>query len=57
VETEVACPYCGELTTVTGDEVGGKSVEDCVVCCRPMDVVVERDADGEVSVSVRRQDE
>jgi hypothetical protein len=57
METELPCPYCGELTTVTADEVGGRSVEDCVVCCRPMDVVVELDLDGEVAVSVRRQDE
>jgi len=57
VETEVQCPYCGELTTVTGDEVGGRSVEDCVVCCRPIDVIASVSEDGELSVTVRRQDE
>lgn len=57
VETEVQCPYCGEWTTVTGDEAGGRSVEDCVVCCRPIDVVVSVSEDGELSVTARRQDE
>jgi hypothetical protein len=57
VETEVQCPYCGEPTTVTGDEGGGRSVEDCVVCCRPIDVSAVVSEDGELSVSVRRQDE
>jgi hypothetical protein len=57
VETEVPCPYCGESTTVTGDEAGGRSVEDCVVCCRPIDVMATVSDDGELSVMVRRQDE
>lgn len=57
METEVQCPYCGEPTTVTGDEAGGRSVEDCVVCCRPIDVTATLTADGELAVWVRRQDE
>lgn len=42
---------------MTGDEVGGRSVEDCVVCCRPIDVIAAVSEDGELSVTVRRQDE
>lgn len=57
METEVACPYCGEPTVVTGDEVGGRSVEDCVVCCRPIDVHATVSDNGELVVWVRRQDE
>lgn len=49
------CPYCGEPTVVTPDEAGGRSVEDCVVCCRPIDVVTEFDDDGEAAVRVDRQ--
>ena len=56
MELEVECPYCGEPTVVTPDEVGGRSVEDCVVCCRPIDVVASVDEAGEPSVVVRRQD-
>ena len=55
-ELEVQCPYCGEPTVVTPDEAGGRSVEDCVVCCRPIDVSATFDDDGEVFVSVGRQD-
>jgi len=55
-QAEVQCPYCGEPTEVTPDEQGGHSVEDCVVCCRPIDVIAEVDDSGSVSIQVRRQD-
>jgi len=32
-------------------------VEDCAVCCQPMEVLVEIDRDDDVSVSVRRFDD
>jgi hypothetical protein len=57
VELEVECPYCGEPTVVTPDEAGGRSVEDCVVCCRPIEVLASVDDDGEASVKVARQDD
>jgi O-acetyl-ADP-ribose deacetylase (regulator of RNase III) len=53
---DVLCPYCGEPTEITLDEHGGASVEDCNVCCRPIDVAVSHDQDGSPSVAVRRQD-
>jgi hypothetical protein len=58
MEVEVSCPYCGEPTVIFADEVGGRSVEDCVVCCRPMDVLVYVDSEGEGApqVSVTRLD-
>lgn len=56
MNVEVTCPYCGEPTEVTVDEAGGRSVEDCVVCCRPIDVSSSFDLDGEVSISVARSD-
>jgi hypothetical protein len=57
LETEVPCPYCGEPTTITLDEMGGRSVEDCVVCCRPIDVLADVADDGEISVHVQRGDD
>ena len=42
------------------DESGGqmqKYVEDCAVCCQPMEVIVELEGDDEASVSVRRFDD
>ncbi len=56
----VQCPYCGETVTVLVDEgVRGseREVEDCEVCCRPMEVLVRRRADGTLAVEVRRGDD
>jgi len=55
----VRCPYCGErLQTrvdLTADEPG--FVEDCEVCCRPIEFHIERDAAGGlVALQVRRLD-
>ncbi len=56
MDVDVQCPYCGEPTEVTPDEEGGLSVEDCIVCCRPIDVIATVDEDGVAAVQVRRQD-
>lgn len=40
---EVSCPYCGEPSQVHVDPAGGTDqtyVEDCEVCCRPMEIRV-----------------
>ena len=52
------CPYCGERFEALLDASAGDAayVEDCPVCCRPMQVGVEVD-DGAVSVRVRTGDE
>ncbi|HEY7871531.1 MAG TPA: CPXCG motif-containing cysteine-rich protein [Rudaea sp.] len=52
------CPYCGEPIELVVDVSAGSSryIEDCQVCCRPMQVDVEVD-DGQVSVRVRTGDE
>ena len=41
----VDCPYCGESIEIVVDESAGSAayVEDCPVCCRPMQVTVEVD--------------
>jgi Cysteine-rich CPXCG len=55
----VRCPYCGErLQTrvdLTADEPS--YVEDCEVCCRPIEFHIERDAVGGLAaLQVRRLD-
>jgi hypothetical protein len=55
----VRCPYCGErLETrvdLTADEPS--YVEDCQVCCRPIEFGVEREAGGALlALQVRRLD-
>ena len=48
-EHEVACPSCGETITLFIDASAGyqQYIEDCSVCCRPMQLTIEAD-DGEV---------
>jgi Cysteine-rich CPXCG len=60
MEISVECPYCGETLELWVDQSGGatqKYVEDCAVCCQPMEVLVEIEGDEECSVSVRRFDD
>jgi Cysteine-rich CPXCG len=59
MDVDVSCPSCGEPVSVWIDSDGGKRqqyVEDCAVCCRPMQVMVELDADGGPDVEVRSLD-
>jgi hypothetical protein len=59
IETSVQCPYCWERFTllVDGSVEEQEYVEDCEVCCRPIDFTVQVDDDGEVKVDARLQDE
>jgi len=45
--TNVACPYCGEVILLRLDLLAGSQiyVEDCQVCCQPIEVSV-RVAEG-----------
>jgi sarcosine oxidase delta subunit len=57
---EVTCPYCGESIEIEIDEGGGPTqryVEDCSVCCRPIELAVDETEDGEWSVSATRSDD
>ena len=61
VFTDVAriqCPYCGESIEIIidGSVEQQNYIEDCSVCCRPIElsVVVSED---EVSVNAKRDDE
>ncbi len=55
----ISCPYCGESYVTCIDLTNGSCayVEDCQVCCQPMELVIELDeADRLLSFSVRRLD-
>ena len=55
----VTCPYCGEAISISIDTSAGTQhyVEDCQVCCQPIDMHVEIGTDGTLeSVQVHRQD-
>ena len=42
------CPYCGESFESSVDTSAGSQhyVEDCAVCCRPIEVDLRVDAEG-----------
>jgi len=54
-EVVVDCPTCGEGIALDVDTTGGAEqsyVEDCSVCCRPMEVLVRCEPGRVVSISV-----
>lgn len=55
-----ACPYCGEVVELAIDPGGGmrqEYVEDCEVCCRPLQLTVTWDEDGAAHVDAVTDDE
>ncbi len=42
------CPYCGEAFETQADTSAGSQryVEDCAVCCRPIEVRLQVDGEG-----------
>ena len=42
VEIQIQCPHCGEIITSTADTSQGdySTIEDCEVCCAPMNIEV-----------------
>lgn len=42
-EQQVLCPYCGEFFAAFIDLSQGnhRTVEDCYVCCRPIEFLIE----------------
>ncbi|PCJ14529.1 MAG: hypothetical protein COB04_15025 [Gammaproteobacteria bacterium] len=51
---KIACPYCGENISVLIDcsVPDQEYIEDCQVCCRPIDFNVSVDEDGVPNVFV-----
>jgi len=56
---DVDCPYCGERIELQIDcsEEEQDYVEDCQVCCRPMNIHVDVDADGTPTVTAAHEDD
>lgn len=54
-EQEIECPFCGECITLLIDASSGSQsyIEDCQVCCRPIEVAVSADGGTLDSVEVR----
>ncbi len=59
VEREIFCPYCNEAITVLVDaSVDSQDyIEDCQVCCRPIELSASINIEGELSLTVRHENE
>ncbi|MEM7401438.1 MAG: CPXCG motif-containing cysteine-rich protein [Pseudomonadota bacterium] len=54
------CPYCGEFLEILIDySVASQTyIEDCQVCCCPIEIFVEMDSQGEVaSLQAKREND
>ena len=53
----VTCPYCGEAFETQADASGGACtyVEDCQVCCQPIEMDLRVDEDGALSELIARR--
>ena len=51
-EHQTFCPYCGETFTAFLDLSQGDhhTIEDCAVCCRPIEFLIKTDNDDLISV-------
>ena len=59
MQVELSCPYCGESLTFVVDETGGKTqvyIEDCAVCCEPIEVRAQVGPD-DFDVQLKRLDD
>ena len=56
VEQKIRCPFCAEPITVLIDLSAGNQayIEDCEVCCRPIEIAFAVDACGTPEVTAER---
>ncbi len=54
----VQCPYCGETIELAVDASAGEQryIEDCSVCCKPIEVLLFADG-GDWRIAVARDDD
>ncbi len=53
------CPYCGETIEILVDRSAGDQdwIEDCSVCCRPMELRVSGTHSGELQLEARQEND
>jgi len=58
-EKTISCPYCGEIITilVDGSVERQQYIEDCQVCCRPIDIRIAVSTSGECQVEARDEND
>ncbi|MEE9493652.1 MAG: CPXCG motif-containing cysteine-rich protein [Gammaproteobacteria bacterium] len=55
----LSCPYCGEVFDILLDCSAGNQayIEDCQVCCRPIECQLMTDSEGKCSSLVTLRDD
>jgi len=55
----IGCPYCGEQIEIIVDcSISSQDyIEDCQVCCRPINLAITVDTDGIPQVTARDENE
>lgn len=58
-ERQIECPYCGETLDILIDGSVDQQnyIEDCQVCCRPINFDVTLNHNGEISITVSHEDD
>ena len=56
---EIQCPYCGERIELELDTTtpAQRYIEDCQVCCRPIEISTTTGDSGEIQLIVARDDD
>ena len=56
-ESSIYCPYCGESIDVllNPEDVGVDYIEDCQVCCRPIEFHLREESGGWLQPEVRSE--
>ena len=55
-EYAITCPYCWEVFSIWQEKLEGDIdvIEDCQVCCNPIQILLQTDSAGEVSLHCER---
>lgn len=58
-DKSIGCPYCGETINVLIDssDMEQQYIEDCQVCCKPINFLISESMNGDITVNVYREDE
>jgi len=58
-ESHIDCPYCWESISVllNPEDLGEQYIEDCQVCCRPIEFLITQGGMGELMAVVSADSE
>jgi hypothetical protein len=58
-EKPIGCPYCGETIRILIEpsDMDQQYIEDCQVCCRPINFSVYENINGDIDVNVFSEDD